>query len=250
MEETETIPERPIFTHVSRSAELKPYPGALRTRQYRMVAKSAQPELYNMSNDPAETKNLAEAQPELLKALHSEYLAWFKDATSSGITDPAIPVGYAEAPSVQLPAHEAAISGGINYKRNPNGWAHDWIINWKKSSDQMEWNIEVVRPGRYEVLIQYTASEANLGSEVQVVLENQTIKNSINKAFTPVISENLDRVAGRLEALDQTWAYLSIGQVNLEPGNTKVSLSAPKIVGEQVGECKGLIINWLGNKIN
>ena len=246
LEETETIPERPIFTHVSRNAELKPYPGALRTRQYRMVANSAQAELYDMTIDPAETKNLAEAQPELLKALHSEYLAWFKEVTNNGTTNPAIPVGYAEAPSVQLPAHEAVISGGMRYKRNPNGWAHDWITDWKNTSDKMEWDIEVVRPGNYEIIIQYTAAEANLGSEIQASIGNQAIKTTINKAFTPVISENLDRVVGRSEALDQTWAFLSIGQINLEPGNTKVSLNAPKIVGDQVGECKGLVINWVG----
>ncbi|MCB0841098.1 MAG: hypothetical protein KDD99_30725, partial [Bacteroidetes bacterium] len=106
--------------------------------------------------------------------------------------------------------------------------------------------IEVIRPGKYQVAMLYTALPANLGSEVRVGVGNQSVKQVVSEAFTPQISINHDRVGGRPEALDQTWARMTIGTLNLSSGKQKITLDAAKIVGGMVGECKGLVINWVG----
>ncbi|MCB0853062.1 MAG: arylsulfatase [Bacteroidetes bacterium] len=243
---SDSINNRTIFTHVSRTAEKRPYPGTARTHQYRLVANTESPELYDMINDPSETRNIASEKPELLQKLHNQYLSWYQEVTRENLPIPGIPIGYHEAPLVNLPAHEASISGVITYKHNRNGWAHDWIINWKNTTDKMEWDIEVIRPGKYQVAMLYTALPANLGSEVRVTVGEQSVRKVVSEAFIPQISSNLDRIKGRPEALDQTWARMNIGTLDISPGKQKIVLDATKIVGGMVGECKGLVITWMG----
>lgn len=241
-----TIAKRPIFTHVSYNTEIKPWPGALRNETHRFVIKKeGEPELYDMVNDPAETNNLAVAQSQLTANLQRAYMEWYEEVTGMMQPIPPAPLGYDDAKTVHLPAHEAKISGGQTYRYNPNGWAHDWLISWKSTGDQAAWDIEVIRPGRYSISVLYTTKPENTGSVLSVEVDGQKVEGEITRAFEPEISENYDRVPGRPEALDQTWAELELGVVNLDPMSGELILKATRIPGNEVGEIKGVVVRFL-----
>ncbi|MDX2245713.1 MAG: arylsulfatase [Bacteroidia bacterium] len=241
----EKLRDREIFTHVSLNTERKPLPGALRNSRYRFVMeKENEPQLYDMQADPAEAHNLAAAEPELTQKFKEKFNTTLGELTASMTNIPPIPLGYEAAKTVTLSAHEAAISGGLNFTFAPQGWAHDWLTNWKTPKDQASWDIEVIRPGNYRVSVLYTCKAEGVGSQLEVSVGGQKLTGEITEAFTPEISQNRDRVPHRVEALDQTWAEISLGTLALEPWSGKLILRSPTIVGEGVGEIKAVVVRY------
>lgn len=241
----EKLREREIFTHVSLSTEIKPVPGAIRSSQYRFVLeKENEPQLYDMTADPAETNNLAAAEPAITQKFQETFLTTFGEAITYMAPVPPAPLGYEAAKTVTLPAHEANITGDLAFKFAPQGWAHDWLINWKSSKNEASWDIEVIRPGNYRVSVLYTCKAEGVGTQLEVQVGGQKVSGKIAEAFTPEISENRDRVPHRVEALDQSWAEISLGTVALEPWSGKLVLRSPAIVGEGVGEIKGVVVRY------
>ncbi len=59
-------------------------------------------ELYDMKNDPLEMKNLASEKPEILQQLKEQYLAWFKDVSSTRPDNYAPPRIYVGTPQEQV----------------------------------------------------------------------------------------------------------------------------------------------------
>lgn len=240
------FPQRKLFTHMNHGIELTPYPGAVRNEQYHLVVYDPeQPQLFDMRQDGGEQADLADSLPALTQQLFADYQTWWEDVTAAGPTDPAIPVGYAEARRVELPAHEATLEGNLTYRYNPNGWAHDWIVNWTDPTDRVSWEIEVVAAGTYRFSLQYACTAAQIGTELDLAVlgTGQTIRSRIQEAFTPVPLPNPDRVEGaRTEAREQTWAYVSLGQLTLVPGRYTVRLQSHTIPGPAVGEIKSLWI--------
>lgn len=237
------FPKRQLFSHMNQGPKLTPYPGAVRNEDYHLVIyDSEKPELYAMAVDPGEQKNLADSLPELTTQLKAAYDNWWMEVSAAGPTDPAIPVGYAAAPQVELPAHEAVLEGSLTYKHNRNGWAHDWIVNWAELSDQAIWEIDVVEAGNYQFTVQYACTEAQKGTELRLgVGEEQGIRATLSVAHVPTVIPSPDRVAGvRTEALEQSWAYQALGELELQTGKYTLSLQALDIPGEEVGEIKGI----------
>jgi arylsulfatase A-like enzyme len=79
------IPHETIFFH---SIERGTY--AVRSGEYKLVIPNAnQPaQLFNLVTDISETKNLAEAKPEVLQALEEKRLAWVQQMTTSQVSAP------------------------------------------------------------------------------------------------------------------------------------------------------------------
>lgn len=243
-EERPPFPERTLYSHQNQGASYRKYPGAVRNEQYHLVVyDEAEPQLFDMQQDPAEQNDLADSLPEISARMFQQYHAWWEEVTRDGPTDPAIPVGYAQAPRVELPAHEARLSGNITYHRNPNGWAHDWIVNWQSTEDQARWEIKVVESGSYAVELQYTCPESELGSKLVVRIGEEQLELTLDQAFVPEIMPNPDRVAGvRTEAREQTWGFLPVGTLELQPGKFEVVIQVSEIANVQVGDIKGLIV--------
>ncbi|MEL6670890.1 MAG: arylsulfatase [Bacteroidota bacterium] len=235
------LPDRPLFTHVSRKANLKPYPGSMRQGQFRMLINDQnQTELYDIVADPAEEINLADSLPNRTAEMQKAYEAWFQscDYQPTG----GIPLGYAEAPVVELAAHEARISGDIHFLANPNGWAHDWLVNWSSPEDTIQWDLEVRTAGNYEVSLRYSCKEEDLGAEISVEVGQERILFTLEEAFYPKKVPNPDRVPGRQEALEQSWREVRLGPINLREGAQNLKLTATRVPGTEAAVVKALIL--------
>ena len=118
---------------------------AARAPRYKLVqAAGVQPnmkwdpkfELFDIQDDPFETKDLAAEKPEVVAELKREYEAWFVDVTKKGFDPPRIVVGSEKENPVRLTRQDM---------RGPKaGWAPE---------AEGHWVVKIDRAGEYEVTI-------------------------------------------------------------------------------------------------
>lgn len=244
-EEPERWPERLLFSHWAgtRGGTLERYPGAVRTERYRAVNTGGPWQLYDMIQDPYETIDLAAELPEVVARLGAAYEAWFQDVTQPGIERPAIPVGYEEAPVVELPAPEAYFEGGIGYYGG-QGWANDWLTDWTSPEAAAWWELDVVRPGRYEIELLYTVPVEDVGARLRAEAGEASVEGRIRRAHDPAPVPSPDRIE-RKEVYEKRWAPLRLGMLRLEKGPQRLYVRAPEIPGTQALDLKAVRLRRL-----
>jgi hypothetical protein len=121
---------------------------AARSQRYKLVrrdppaAAPAPPklELFDLENDPGEEHDIADDNPGLVERMHADYLAWFRDVSSTRGFDP-IRIdlgGPREDPTVLTRQDWRGPRAGTN----PNDLGH--------------WEVRVVRAGRFDVALRLT----------------------------------------------------------------------------------------------
>ncbi|GAB3499745.1 sulfatase-like hydrolase/transferase [Spirosoma knui] len=233
----DTLPDRLLFTHVAgmSAGQLPAQPGAVRTARYRLVRQKEQTQLYDMLGDPSQSTDLAAIQPQRVQVLQAAYDRWFEDVSQR--INPSRPVPVAGR-RVLLQAPEAHFSGNVRYKQG-NGWANDWLVNWRSPADSIWWDVEVERPGVYQLSLQYTAGDAALGTLLTLAAENQTLQQTIQTSFDPPLKPSPDRIP-RKEVYEKPWAWLALGKLTLSRGNHRILLQAASVPNGQVAELKAL----------
>ncbi|MEM9888311.1 MAG: arylsulfatase [Bacteroidota bacterium] len=220
----------------------RPNPGAVRSPQYRWVLeRDSSISLYDMQRDPSQKSNIAAAKPAVVQELGLAYQQMFEKVTKNGVIPPPIPLGYEAAPKVRLPAIEAGVSIQDQPFKEGHAWANDWINNWSKLEDRIVWELEVVKAGTYQVQLEYTVDESNVGAIVAVRNQTNEITASITQSFDPEYIPSPDRVS-RKEVYEKEWAILNVGEVYLEKGKQKLELAALEIPAQQVAELKALYL--------
>jgi arylsulfatase A-like enzyme len=139
-------PERTLFFQWHRGEQPEPDRAfAARTQAYKLVRPEA-PEgarkkpglqLFDMAHDPLELHDIALEHPEIVKKLHAEYRAWFRDVTSSpGVEPVRITIGG--------PAENPTILTRQDWRGPRAGW---------ELNDQGFWEVQVAKAGRFEVTV-------------------------------------------------------------------------------------------------
>ena len=127
-------PDRTLFFQWHRGDEPKPFQAcAARNQRWKLVDGK---ELYDLENDPAESKDLASAHPEIVARLRKEYETWFHDVSSTrGYAPPRIHLGTPHENPVMLTRQDWRGAGA--------GWAADSAGHWE---------VQVAAAGKYEVV--------------------------------------------------------------------------------------------------
>ena len=231
-------PDRMIFTHRTGGGKVGPAQGSLRSRRYRLVNAGRGYELYDMIADPDQTKDIGKAQPDVLQTMRAEYERLFADVTKKGFAPVPVPVGYAEADPVTIPAPLVTLKGGVTFKGR-SGWANDWITGWTSPDDACSWEVDVVGAGRYEPALLYTCPAADVGSTIRLEVGGQMVEAALTKAHDPEPIRSPDRVP-RGEVYEKVWATLVFPAVKLREGRTRITVRATKIPGRQVADLKAV----------
>lgn len=232
--ESKEIESRAIYTHVAQLDKvLKDQPGAIRKDSLLLSLLPSGLELYDLKNDPEQKNNLAISYPALVSSLESDYQNWWQQVTSEISMARRIPISKRSG-QIILPAYESQLYGELSFFEG-HGWAQDWIKNWKKESDSLSWRLEVLDPGVYEVWIEYTAHESQIGSTLILQSSNSVLSKNLDEPFEPGLIASPDRVP-RKEAPEQTWNKTFLGKITLNSGEEKLTLSAKQIKPEGVGE--------------
>ncbi|QGY46495.1 sulfatase-like hydrolase/transferase [Maribellus comscasis] len=239
--ESNLHPERMIFTHQTRFGKNVMTPGGVRTQRYRLVNNNSKYELYDMYIDPSQRRDISSDKPEITEKLKEAYENWYKDVTSKGTGSPSVPVGYPGQDTVRAVAPDAILKGGVGYN-GVHGWAYNWIVNWKSVNDSVIWPVQVYQSGNYKFNLLYTCDEADIGSEMQLSVKNEHIRNIISKAHSPGKIVLPSVVSKDSPSLKESWAKLPLGTMALDTGRYDIVLQAVKIPGNIVGEFRALEI--------
>ncbi len=235
-------PDRMIFTHRSRGAEVKPTVGSVRVQRWRAVSYGKRWELYDMLADPGQKKDVARQHPQLVERLAAAYLASFEEVTRAGFETIPIPVGYPQRPVVECPGHEAFLEPptrkGISYCGRA-GWANDWITNWTDTGAYPWWAVEVVKAGRYEVTLMYVCGKENVGARLRVEVGGRSVQGVVTRPHDPEPIPSPDRVP-RGEVREKIWAPLTLGTVDLREGKTRLIVRALSKPGAEVVDLKAV----------
>lgn len=233
-------PERAIFTHSTKGNQMNPLCGSLRTPRYRLTVESPTYQLFDLVNDPSETTDLAQREPEVYAKLAAEYERIYRDATSEGFERPRVQVGHAAFPRVEVCAPLAYLSGGLEFK-GKHGWANDWITNWTTTEDEVRWDLHVVSPGLYRVTLLYTCPEEDVGSRLQIRVGTHVTETMLVDAHDPEPIPSPDRVP-RKEAYEKIWEPLGFPPVEFAAGDQSLVVRAVDIPGQQVMDLKAVIL--------
>ncbi|MGH7980700.1 MAG: hypothetical protein ACREE6_15085, partial [Limisphaerales bacterium] len=125
-------------------------------------------------------------------------------------------------PADILRAFDCVPHGVLRY--GPGGISGDYVTDWTSPGDSVSWPVRLIEPARYEVLINYVATEDSAGGSFVVSLGPRTLHGRV-KAGNP-----------RIE---------SLGAVSLEPGPFEITVSAGQIAGHELFRLRGLELRSL-----
>ncbi len=237
-EQTE-LEERFLFTHRAYShLELESCEGVAYNDRYKLITfGEGRRELYDKQNDPSEEHDLYAENPQLAATFSAAYDAWFADVTPEyerSISRTAH-IGILDEP-IELPSHEALMSGDTRYYTNIHGWAGDWLVD-MSPKDAVYWDVVVDTEADYQITLQYSSTD----QPHKVSLAGGEVVDL--KPYTAQRVPSPDR-SPRVEAYEQIWGEQSIGVVHLDKGEQQIKLlfDANRTINRGALEVKGIQI--------
>jgi hypothetical protein len=141
-------------------------------------------ELYDLQNDPAESKDVATANPAIVDKLRKEYEAWFRDVSATrGFEPPRIHIGS---------PHENPV---ILTRQDWRGPRAGWDAN-----SLGYWEVQVAHAAEYEFSVRFAPVEAQ--STVRLKLNGASVETKIAAGATECVVGKAKVAAGpgRIEA--------------------------------------------------
>jgi arylsulfatase A len=194
-------------------------------RRYKLLGMNTrgQPEpagqLFDLDNDPGETKGIAAAHPEIARRLRDEFLRWFDDVTAGQAYVPAaIPVGHPDEPQVEIQPSWATWKGeNVNYTFRGYDW--DTIDGWRAKGESATWRLEVLAPGTYDVLASYGCAPNRAGGKLELRIGDARLTHTVRATPSGDVFERR-----------------RIGSVTLERGPAELTAEvAEPVAGEFTG---------------
>lgn len=207
---------------------------SVRSQKFRLSNKD---ELYDMVNDPNQTKNVATEFPSEYRELKSWKDKWLQDVRTELPAQDLRPlmVGNKKMPLTNLPAAEGEPKGNIiRSSKHPND---SYFLGWKSSADKITWNVEVEDDGVFEVSVFYACSEKNIGTELEMKFNDASISKKISTPNNvPVMGMENDKVE-RDESYVKDFKPMKLGNVELKKGKGLLELSSKNLLAADDLEC-------------
>ena len=226
-------PQRMIFTHVLKPPigdTLRPAPGAIRTPRYRLTVYDERTELYDMDEDPGQTRDLAGERTDVASELRRAYDGWFAEVRPPGGTIRRLPIaiGYPQAPRVEIPSKDARFTGNARF--HGHGWEYDWATGLCGPEDTIYWSIDVEREADFRFFIRYTLRSEDVGTRVRLAVGEQSLEHTFEESRDPPEIKRPDRIP-RWEVTEKEWAESDMGLLHLVPGVQKLVVSPVIVTG-------------------
>jgi arylsulfatase A-like enzyme len=146
-------------------------------------------QLYDLKNDPGEKKDIAAQHPDVVRRMREAFLGYFKDVTAGRTYVPVpIPVGYDQENPVEIQPSWATLHGdSIQY----SFFGYDWdsVDSWEKPGEYAEWQLDVVKGGRFEVVLSYGCANKNAGGRLKIGTAKSSIEVNTIATATPDVFE-------------------------------------------------------------
>lgn len=191
--------------------------------------------LYDLLEDPGESRNRLRDYPQHVSRLRAEFLRWFEDVTEGQEYVPVrIPVGVAPANAagsvhsgtVDLPPSWAEWTGDkIEYVFDGYDW--DTIEGWKNPGERASWRLDVRRAGTYRVLLSYGCRPLDAGGVLRIRVGDQTMEHTVQPTATA----------------DQ-FAVLAAGELQLAVGPAELTAEVVRTAGTELMRLNAVRLQW------
>jgi hypothetical protein len=214
-------------------------------------------QLFNMIADPGQTAPvndqegaLAERLSEAAKAWRAEMFAGIAPlppkGKKQGVDPRPIPVGYREFPITMLPARDGEPQGGV--KRSGQAPNCSYFVNWRSLEDRMVWRLGVHTSGRYEVTVDYTCPESDVGATVELAFGNARLSGKVGPGWDPPLNTNQDTIPrGHGESQMKPFKTMRLGEVDLDAGEGPLTLRALEMPGKSVMDVRRVTLTLKGS---
>ncbi|MEF8796379.1 MAG: arylsulfatase [Salinivenus sp.] len=213
-------PDRRLFAHWNGAV-------SVRTPRFRLDHEGR---LYDLTEDPRQRTNVADAHPAMAEHLRDTVAAWKEEVLPElERKDRPFPVGHPDGPVTRLPARDGVAHGTIERSnRFPNS---SFFRNWTSPQDSITWDVKVATPGRYRATVYYTMAEGNAGTELVLRFREHSTRRTVTTVHDPpLVGKARDRIP-RQESYVKDFRPLDLGTLRLEAGRDPLVLRAPEIPG-------------------
>ncbi|MCM2371771.1 arylsulfatase [Aporhodopirellula aestuarii] len=219
---------------------------SVRSQQFRCHLNGT---LYDIENDRGELDDVSKQHADIAKQLHSQLIKW-RDETNAGKAgesgEPIFAVGHLDAEWTQLPVRDATATGEIRRSsKHPNS---TYFFNWVKSDDTIDWNVDVISEGTFDVQLWYGSDESAVGTDLELAFVSDgnvigTPTTAKVKKSTPAgfVADQYDR-APRTEGYEKDWKPMSLGRIRLPEATGTIRLRAPNIQGDSGVEVRLIVL--------
>ena len=196
-------------------------------------------ELFDLSRDPYEQKNLAGSQPGRVKELQEAFECWAREVVpKEDLVRLPIPVSGEDTPSIMSNMFQGGTVIDIAWARlhgpglryGYDKLIRDRITGWEDPNDFIRWHLDVEREGRYEVILQYGCGVADAGSRIQIASGD----------------ERVEFVVEPTSAVD-VWRTQGVGFLHLKPGRTTLDIRVLSKPGTSVMDLHELGLRRVGD---
>ena len=211
---------------------------SVRSQQHRLDHQGA---LFDMENDRGQATDISALFPNVKQEM-LDARQWFEDEVLAEIPEEdqrTYPLGHADSKITQIPARDGVACGNIvRSNRFPNC---SFFTNWISTQDKITWDVEVIEPGDYQVILYYSCPQGDEGATFNLSHGNNQLTASIEEAHHPPLTgmEN-DRVE-RMESYVKNFKPLDLGTMHLDAGLDQLTMQATDIPGESVMEVRLLL---------
>ena len=179
--------------------------------------------LFDLENDPGETKNLIRQKPEVAERLRKEFVRWFDEVTEGVTYEPIrIPVGHPGEDPVEIEPSWAKWEGEhIHYTFDGYDW--DTIDGWKEPGENATWRLDVRKPGRYRVSLQYGCRPLDAGGVLRVSSGESVIDHAVQATTTA-----------------EQFGVFEVGELELAGGEVSLTAEVVSAPGRELMRLNGI----------
>ncbi len=215
---------------------------SVRDQQFRLDAAG---QLFDMQQDPGQTKNVADQHPKVaaqLRLLASKHAAEMKSEFTK-YADRPFTVGFAE--STTLPARDGIPHGTI--QRSSKAPNNSFFTHWTSSDDSITWDVDVVNAGQYEATVYYTCAEGNQGALLSWRLESSETHATgtaavVTDVFDPPLYDKSKERVENSHYFVKDFKPLSLGTLALSRGRALLRLTADRIRGGRAIDVHSIVL--------
>ncbi|MFN6127866.1 MAG: arylsulfatase [Planctomycetota bacterium] len=171
--------------------------------------------LFDLIEDPGQHVDIRDRFPDRYRAMNEAKESWKREVLEPGRVKRPFLVGHPERARTELPAQDGKCSGP-SVRRSNTAPNCSYFTGIASSADTIVWEIEVLQPGRYEVIVHYTAPQRAVGMGIACEADGGTIQSPIRNAFTSATyGGEHDWVPRQTESLMKEFTTMSLGKIVL-----------------------------------
>lgn len=211
--------------------------GSVRNDRFRLVRTVKDTLLYDMINDPGQTKDISDKETATFNKLKALLGSWEKEMVDGYKPVTTIQAGFDDEKNFVLPVQDANLSGNVRYSSiHPN---QSYTRNWNQIGDSIYWTLDIDSPGTFKAELKYGCPASETGSTFTLSSNSGIYTFTIDWPFNSEILPERDMVK-RTESEERTWSWMTIGNIHFQKGAETVVLQLKDLAKSDAGIIKAI----------